>query len=415
MNKATLSELSIADPGVQQCPYQYYQLMQSEDSIHYDAKTDLWMVAGYDLAIEVLSNWKVFSSQIDMRTEVGQTSSDESDALFRSQGYVVKDVLSQVDPPTHTFYRKLVDRAFTGPVVRRMEGYLEEHTQALIDAFINDGSCDFYEQFAIPLPLGVIADQLGVPQEDMAKFKVWTDAIIETLGVVLSPERKLACTELIIEFQHYFVNRISEKRAEPADDLLSGLVSATHPDGRDLTIEQLLALTQQLLVAGNETTRNHLAKSVLLLIENPEYQDRLRANPSLIPKFVEESLRIESPVQGLFRKTTEETVLGQRVLPKGAKLYVAYGAANRDEKMFPDANKIDLTRANTNRHLAFSNGIHRCIGQMLARKELEIALKSLTGQLANIRHATSVSTTEHVPSLILRGLKELHIKFDRVT
>lgn len=415
MNKTALSDYSIADPKIQECPYHYYRLMQSNEPVYYDAKTDLWMVASYDLAVEVLSNWDVFSSNIDMRTEVDQTSGDESLALLKSKGYLVKDVLSQVDPPDHTFYRKLVDRAFTGPVVRRMESYLEEHTEALVRSFIHKGECDFYEEFAVPLPLGVIADQLGVPQKDMGKFKVWTDAIIETLGVVLSPERKLACAELIIGFQHYFVGRFEEKKSKPEDDLLSGLVSARHADGSELSIEELLALTQQLLVAGNETTRNHLAKSVLLLIENPEYQDLLRSDPSLVPKFVEETLRIESPVQGLFRKTTRETRLGKRVLPKGAKLYVAYGAANRDSKMFPEAEKIDLERANTNRHLAFSHGIHRCIGQMLARKELEIAIKSLTRQMKNIRHASREPTIEHVPSFILRGLKQLHIKFDQVT
>lgn len=409
-----LDALTIADPAVQQCPYPYYKAMHAQEAVHYDAATDLWMIADYDLAVEALTNWEVFSSEIDMRTDVGGPDTSESDALFKKDGYIVNDVLSQVDPPSHTFYRKLVDRTFTGPIVRRMEDYLTHHTQQLIDGFINQGRCDFFTAFAVPLPLGVIADQLGAPQSDLDKFKIWTDAIIETLGIMLSPERKLECTRLIIEYQHYFVERIAEKKQTPATDILSELVAATHDDGSSLSTEELLAIIQQLLVAGNETTRNHLAKSMLLLIEHPDQQQMLRDDLSLVPNFVEESLRLESPVQGLFRTATQDTVLGEYNIPKGAKIYVAYGAANRDDKKFAAAAKLDVTRKNANRHLAFSHGIHRCIGQMLARKELEIAITALLTRLDNIALDPNHSAPEHAPSFILRGLTSMHITFDAI-
>ncbi|MEQ9111890.1 MAG: cytochrome P450 [Rhodospirillaceae bacterium] len=410
----SLDDFTIADPTVQQCPYPYYKAMHDQEAVHYDAQTDLWMIADYDLAVEALTNWEVFSSEIDMRTDVGGPDTSESDALFEKDGYVVKDVLSQVDPPSHTFYRKLVDRTFTGPIVRRMEDYLTHHTEQLIDGFIDQGRCDFFKEFAVPLPLGVIADQLGAPQSDLDKFKTWTDAIIETLGIMLTPERKLECTRLIIEYQHYFVDRIAEKKKNPGTDILSELVSATHEDGTALSTEELLALIQQLLVAGNETTRNHLAKSILLLIENPDQQKLLRDDLSLVPNFVEESLRLESPVQGLFRTATQDTKLGGYDIPKGAKIYVAYGAANRDDKKFSDAAKLDVTRKNANRHLAFSHGIHRCIGQMLARKELEVAITALLRRLDNIALDPSQPAPEHAPSFILRGLTTLHITFDAI-
>lgn len=411
----TLDAYTIADPEVQQCPYPYYKAMHDQAPVYHDSKTDLWMIADYDLAVEALTNWEVFSSEIDMRTDVGGPDSSESDALFEAEGYVVKDVLSQVDPPSHTFYRKLVDRAFTAPVVRRMEDYLVHHTEQLIDGFIDKGRCDFLNEFAVPLPLGVIADQLGAPQEDLDKFKIWTDAIIETLGIMLSPERKLECTKLIIAYQHYFVDRIAEKKAHPENDLLSGLVAARHEDGRELSTEELLALIQQLLVAGNETTRNHLAKSVLLLIEHPDQQKILREDLSLVPNFVEESLRLESPVQGLFRTASQDTVLGGYAIPKGAKIYLAYGAANRDDKTFERADQLDVRRKNANRHLAFSHGIHRCIGQMLARKELEIAVTAILKRLDNIALASDQPPPGHAPSFILRGLTDLHITFDAVS
>ena len=342
------------------------------------------MISSYELAVEALSNWEVFSSAIDMRRDVGGPDPAESDALYEREGYTVRDVLSQVDPPRHSIFRNLVDRTFTGPVVRRMENYLSHHTDRLIDGFIEKGCCDFFADFAVPLPLGVIADQLGVPQKDLPKFKIWTDAFIDTLGIMLSPERKLECTRLIIEYQHYFVDRINQKKRNPEDDILSELVKARHENGSELAIEELLAVTQQLLVAGNETTRNHLAKSMLLLIANPDQQEILRNGLSLVPNFVEESLRLESPVQGLFRVTTQDTELRGYDIPKGAKIYMAYDAANRDNTMFNGADTLDVQRKNANRHLAFGHGIHRCIGQMLARKELEIAITSLLKRIDNI-------------------------------
>ena len=164
MNTPTrdLDAFTISDPAVQECPYGYYKAMHESEPVHYDPKTDLWMIASYDLAVEALSNWQVFSSAIDMRTDVGGPDTSESDALFEKEGYIVHDVLSQVDPPRHTIFRRLVDRTFTGPVVRRMEDYLSFHTEQLIDGFIDQGRCDFFADFAVPLPLGVIADQLGM-------------------------------------------------------------------------------------------------------------------------------------------------------------------------------------------------------------------------------------------------------------
>ncbi|MXW74103.1 MAG: cytochrome P450 [Gammaproteobacteria bacterium] len=410
---ASPDNFTIADPAVQECPYDYYRALHQSEPVHYDPNTDLWMIASYELAVEALNNWKVFSSAIDMRRDVGGPDASPSDALFEKEGYVVHDVLSQVDPPRHTIFRKLVDRTFTGPVVRRMEDYLTRHTEQLIDGFIDRGRCDFFNEFAVPLPLGVIADQLGVPKEDMPRFKTWSDAFIETLGIMLSPERKLECTRLIIEYQHYFVERIEEKKSRPEDDILSGLVAARHDDGSELTTEETLALVQQLLVAGNETTRNHLAKSVLLLIENPDQQQVLREDLSLVPNFVEESLRLESPVQGLFRVTTEDTELGGYAIPKGAKIYLAYGAANRDDRKFPQAETLNVRRRNAIRHLAFSHGIHRCIGQMLARKELEIAIGAILRRMTDIALDEAYPHPAHAPSFILRGLTSLHITFSR--
>jgi cytochrome P450 len=409
-----LTSFSLADPAVQACPFEFYRLMHQSAPVHYDPTTDLWVVTTYDLVQQVLRDWQTFSSEIDMRRDVGGPDSSASDALFAAEGYVVRDVLSQADPPRHTLYRNLVDRAFTRAVVERLEEPLRRRAHTLVDDFATAGRSDFLADFAVPLTLGVIADLLGVPGRDIPRFKAWTDAIIETLGLMLDDARKLECTRRIMEFQHYFVARFEEKRKAPADDLLSQLVRSVHPDGRALETEELLALVQQLLVAGNETTRNHLAKSLLLLTGRPELQDRLRAEPRLIKAFVEESLRLESPVQGLFRIVTRDVCLGGVDLPRGAKLYVCYAAANRDGAVFPEPGQLDVERGNAHRHMAFGYGIHRCIGQMLARSELQVALEVLLGRLRGLRLAADQPEPEHVPSFILRGLRSLHVEFEAV-
>ncbi len=412
-NTSDLAELTIGSAVVQECPYEYYRLMREHEPVHYDPHTDLWMIADYDLAVEVLNNWKVFSSNIDMRKDVGGPDLAESNALFAKEGYVVSDVFTQVDPPRHTFFRSLIDRAFTGPIVKRMGEYLVDHAHELIDVFVDKGQCNFKEEFAVPLPLGVIADQVGAPRSDIHRFRIWTDAFVETLGIMLYQERRLECTKLIIEYQHYFVDRINEKKANPQGDILSSLVAAHHEDGKELTYEELLAIIQQLLTAGNETTRNHLVASVALLIEKPDLQTKLRNDASLVKKFVDESLRLESPVQGLFRITSQDTELGGYEMPKGAKIYLCYGSANRDDKQFPDADKLDITRRNATQHLAFGNGIHRCIGQMLARKELEIGISAILERLDNIELEPGHPPITHKPSFILRGIDSLHIVFEK--
>jgi cytochrome P450 len=402
--------MTIADPQVQNCPYDYYDGLRAQAPIVHDPVTNLWIVTDHAALNAMARDWQVFSSEIDMRRDIGGPDSGPSDALFAAKGYVVEDVLSQVDPPRHTAYRALVERLFTAPVVARLEAHIESDAQALIDGFADIGECDVFGQFAVPLPLSVIADQLGVPKDDLPAFQLWTDAIIETLGIMLSPERKLACTRLIIEFQHYFVARLAEKRAVPADDIISGLAAATLDDGRPLTTEELLAFIQQLLVAGNETTRHHIAKCVQLLGEDQALQARLRADPGLIPRFVEESLRLESPVQGLFRVVRKETMVGDVVLPAGARIFMGYGAANRDPGQFSCPAKLDIDRPNAHTHVAFGSGPHRCVGQMLARKELAIALRCLLARLP-MWELVDAEPLTHRPSLILRGLAALRISF----
>jgi len=416
MSDCPLQKQSLLDPNILECPYEYYREMQTQDPVHYDAGADTYLVLRYDLVAQAAKDVEIFSSEMDLRREGIGPSSVKSDALFKRDGYLVEDVLTQVDPPRHTQFRNMVSRLFVGPVANKMETYIESHVDTLIDGFIDDGEVEFFNQFAVPLPLDLIADQLGVPREDKAQFKVWTDAIIETLGIMLTEERKLECTALIIEFQHYFVKKMLEKRAQPENDIISTIAAARLEDeGRDLTTEERLALIQQILVAGNETTRNHLAKSMVFLCQNPNVQGQLRQNPSLIKNFIEETLRLESPVQGLFRKTTRDVEFGGTFMPAGSKVLLMYGAANRDPDQFENPEELDISRKNAKLHLAFGAGPHACIGAMLARKEIQVSLRQILKRLNTIELKDDDTPIRHRPNLILRGMDgELHLTFQPI-
>jgi predicted amidohydrolase len=252
----------------------------------------------------------------------------------------------------------------------------------------------------------------ALPRSHGERLRRWTDAFIASFDPTISAERKLELTQEILEFQMYFVAWRQKKIEAPADDLLSMLSTLEKDDGRRLGTEEYLALCAQLMVAGNETTRNHLLAAMLMLCEDPALQGRLRQDPALIPDFIEESLRLESPAQGLYRRCTQDIVLGGVTIPAGAIALVMYGAGNRDAQVFPEPARIDLARANRNRHLAFGHGVHTCIGRSLAMAELTIAFTRLLERLGNIRLSPDHPPPVRKFHFNMRALDGLQIVFD---
>jgi cytochrome P450 len=271
---------------------------------------------------------------------------------------------------------------------------------------------ELVSQFAVGLPLTVIADSLGVPRQDMGKFKKWSDDSVAPLGGMISYQRQIECARSLVEFQHYFAARLEERRLEPRDDLLTDLVNARLAGVEALNVPEMLNILQQLLVAGNETTTNLIASAMMLLVRSPEQMTALRTDPSRIPNFVEEALRMESPVSALFRVTLVDTEVGGVKIPAGTRVIVIYGSANRDDGQFPDSHRLNLERDNARSHLAFGQGVHFCIGAALARLESRVAFETLLGRLHNLRFMPERNDFTHTPSFILRGLEELWLEFD---
>jgi len=411
-----LEDYNFFDPEVIECPYEFYKLAREQAPIMElppaipGAK--FFLVTRYDLVVEILKNVEVFSSNF-AALMAGKEEQDPEIQKIQAQGWPQVNTLLTADPPEHERFRVLVNKAFTASRVKKMQDYMEQIVDELIDRFIDKGECEFINELAVPLPVKVIAAQLGVPQDDLPKFKKWSDSFIARLGRMISKEQELECVKDIVAFQHYFHNVIEERRKQPKDDLITDLVQAEVAGERSLDTAELLNIIQQLLVAGNETITNAIAGGMLLLIQNPEQMALVQEEPSKIENLVEEVLRLESPTAGMWRVVQQDTELEGVQLPAGSLVMVRFDAANRDLAKFEDGERLDVCRQNAVSHLAFGHGIHFCVGAMLARKEMQVTYEHLLLRLKNIRLAPGKNDLKHFPSVLLRGLKHLYIEFDR--
>lgn len=412
-----LKDYNFFDPEVIECPYEFYKLVREQAPVMELPQAmpggKLFLVTRYDLVMEILKDVEVFSSNFSSLL-AGREEPDEELQKIYAQGWPQVNTLLTADPPEHERFRVLVNKAFTASRVNKMQNYIEQIVDELIDRFIDKGECEFVSELAVPLPVKVIATQLGVPQDDLHKFKKWSDSFIARLGRMNSKEQEIECAKDVVAFQHYFNNVIEERRKQPKDDIISDLVQAQVAGERSLNTAELLNIIQQLLVAGNETITNAIAGGMLLLIQNPDQMALVQKEPSKIENLVEEVLRLETPTAGMWRVVRQDTKLEGVQIPAGSLVMVRFDSANRDPAKFQDGEGLDVCRQNAGSHVAFGHGIHFCVGAMLARKEMQVAYDRLLLRLKSIRLAPGKNDLKHFPNVLLRGLKHLYIEFDKV-
>jgi cytochrome P450 len=331
--------------------------------------------------------------------------------ILREKGWGHVATLQRTDPPEHTRYRKLLNRVFTARRVASMAPHIDEVTNMLIDRFIDRGECEFMSEFALPLPGIIIAEELGLSADGIETFARWADAMLAPAMRILSEEETRAAAETELEAQHHLAVLFEDRRENPRDDLISALVHAHGDDEEPLSVHELQNLMHQLVTGGFETTTSSLGHAMWLLVRHPDQLALLRADDRLMKGFIEESLRIESPVQGLARRTTRDVEVGGVTIPEGSMVLVRYGAANRDDDQFSDADTFDICRANSASHLAFGAGNHYCIGAALARQEMHSAFTNLLRRLDEIELAAPMPDPAHHPSMFLLPLKELRLRF----
>ncbi|WP_194745489.1 cytochrome P450 [Thermaurantiacus tibetensis] len=404
----------LVDPEVIACPYPLYARLHAEAPVWQDPATGFFVITRYADMQAVIRDTESFSNDLLFLERRPRTAPAEAERILREEGYARPQVLQRNDPPRHARYRRLVDRAFTASRVRAMQPYIagivDELVAPIAAAAARGEPVEFMSAFAIPLPSIVIADQIGVPRADVASVRRWTDALLDPVGLMISPEREVECARETVEFQRYFAARIAERRAHPRDDMLSALVAEMEGE-EPLSTEEVLNLLEQLLTGGNETTTNALGSALLLLLRHPEEEAKLRADPSLVANFVEEALRMETPVQGLFREARRDVTLGGVTIPKGAVVMLRHGAVNRDPEKFEEPDRFDVCRANAGAQLAFGAGVHFCPGAMLARAEMATAFRTLLDRFAGFELAEPDFVPRYRPSFFLRGLERLPVRF----
>jgi cytochrome P450 len=411
-----LTGIDFFDPVFLQDPYPAYARLRDEAPVYRDPRTNIVFVSTHDQIVDINRQPTVFSNAFAEQLRSGSAAGmDPEELAILSQGVAPANTMLTADPPVHTRYRKLGAKAFTFKRVEQMTAYVAQVTEALIDGFIEDGRCEFKTQFADALPMTIIADALGVPRGDMKMFKRWSDGFIMQLSGVADREQRLDAARRIIEFQHYFVDMIEQKRKAPTDDIISDLVHADlaeEGDPRKMNASELISILQQLLVAGNETTAHSITAGMYYLMTQPGLIDKLIAHQELTPGFVEETLRYLTPVNNMWRVAKQDTDIAGLPVRAGDLILLRYGSGNRDEAHLAEADRFDPRRENVRSHLAFGAGIHTCIGASLARKEMVTAFPILLRRLKNPRFQEGRDELRYSPNILLRGVLALHMAFD---
>jgi len=405
--------ISFSDPEVQKCPFAAYRAVRGQGEVYRDPRSGMFVVLGHELIRKVAGDPVTFSSETGLLLVKDSKIKEQLDEIWRTEGVVPVPTMVVCDPPAHSFHRSLVDKAFTPVRVREMEAYLESIVDGMIDEFIDRGEVEFLSGMAIRVPLYVIADQLGVPREDWPQFHRWASTVIAQGQHNNDEAEQIRITHVLCELQNYIVARATEYEAAPRNCILSDLVHARAEDGRKLSREELVAIVIQLLTAGYETTAATMTAGVLRIIKTPGLEQLLRDETARLPNFIEEVLRADAPIQGLFRRATRDTDIGGVPVPAGSMVQLMYGAANRDPAQFDKPDEFDIERANARRHLTFGYGPHVCVGNQLARGELRIAFTRLLQRVKNLRLARPQEPIEYIAHSFAYGIKALDVAFDR--
>ena len=382
--------MNLFSDDVRRNPFPLYERIRAASPLFTDPQSGLLMVFDHEGVKHVLNDQDTFSSRAGPR-----------------------EWMVFMDPPRHSKLRALIAQAFTARSITNLEPRIRQLSRELLDRVANQGQMDLAEDFAIQLPMMVIAEMFGAPVEDRPRFKHWNELILNMSYTIPGGAEAAGAIDdfaaATAEMNDYLGALIHDRRVKPRDDLLTRLVQA-EVDGERLTPADILGFFQLLLLAGSETTTNLINNAILCFIEHPTELARLRASAELLPGAIEEVLRYRSPLQWMLRVTKHDTELHGQAIPAGKVILPIMGSANRDPKIFPDANRFNITR-DPNPHIAFGHGIHFCLGAVLARVEGRVALTDLLGRLEDIQ-LSSTEPWEPRRGLHVHGPTRLPIRFE---
>jgi cytochrome P450 len=410
-------------------PYPYFDALRAQCPVRREPHHGVVMVTGYDEAVEIFHDARTFSSCISVTGPFPgfpvPLEGDDVSALIEEHRHELpfSDQLPVLDPPVHTGHRALLMRLITPKRLKENEASMWQLADRMLDEFLGSvdggtGEGEFIGGYAGPFTLLVIADLLGVPEQDRQEFAERLQGRPGSGNTIGGTGQ--AMTHNPLEFLYEkFAAYVEDRRRKPRDDVLTGLAAATFPDGSVPEVGDVVRVAANLFSAGQETTVRLLSTAIKIMAERPGLQRLLRTERDLIPNFIEETLRLESPVKGDFRLSRIPARVGGTEIPAGTTVMVLNGAANRDPRRFADPGTFDVARPNARQHLAFGRGIHTCPGAPLARAEARVSIERLLDRTADIRISerkhgpADARRYRYLPTYILRGLTRLYLEFDR--
>lgn len=398
--------VNMACPAFKANPFPFYTHLRAEAPVYRMAlpiRRTVWLVTRYDDVATILKDERFVKDRADALSPEQTVRLPRIVLLFRP---LIRNLLN-LDGLDHTRLRGLVVKAFSPRLVEQMRGYVGRLCDGLLDPLVRRGSMDLVGDYARPVPVTVISEMLGVPEADRRRFCRWSNSLVMVGSSHWRTARALPTFWLLLRFLRKLIRA---RRQDPRDDLVSMLVKAEEAGDR-LSEDELVAMIALLLVAGQETTVNLIASGTLALLEHPDQLRRLIDDPSLIRPAVEELLRFTSPLEtATDRYAREDVTIAGVTIPRGSRVWAVIASANRDERQFPDPDKLDITRE-PNRHLAFGLGAHFCLGAALARMEAQLALGALLRRVESLRLAVATESLRWRQGLILRGLESLPVTF----
>jgi cytochrome P450 len=417
-----MSDLDPFSSACREDPYPVYRALRNDAPVHFVPSMDTWCVSRYDDVQHVLKNPELFSSRA-MFTVLINNGSNGLDLSWGSLrlaarllfnlrmspwAFVRSRILIASDGDRHSSMRGILNRGFTPRQINNWESRIRTVVENQLEPLRGGDPFDVVGDLAIPLPVTIIAELLGVERDRHADFKRWSDAVIyNATGPGRADPFNTAFLNVMQELFEYFEALIEQRRAEPSDDLIGQIVASQGSDPDPLTPFEIIQFIVLLLVAGNETTTNLIGNGVDALLRHPDQLSRVLADPALVPSMIEETLRFDAPVQVVFRNTLAATEINGTKLPKGAFVAALIGSANRDERQFDDADRFDIARHSSG-HLGFGFGKHFCLGASLARLQARAAFEALIPELAQVTRPQG--KLHHIDSFLVRGVESLPIR-----
>lgn len=401
----TAPKVNIVSSQFKANPFPFLSGLRSSQPVYRTAlpdKTPIWLIARYEDVTTLLKDERFVKNRRTAMSSEQLRKLPWVPPMFRP----LERNMLDLDPPDHTRLRALVHKAFTPNLIGQMRDRIQTLADELLDGVAGKGQLDLINDYALPLPMTIITEILGVPTSDRNKFHKWSKAVVS----LTSPKATMRVIPNVWMFVRYLRRFFRERRRDPRDDLASALIQAEEA-GDKLSEDELLAMVFLLLIAGHETTVNLIGNGMLALLEHPDQMDKLRRDPSMIKTAVEELLRYTSPVfMSTERYAREDLDLQGVTIPRGGMTLGVIGSANRDEAVFENADALDVTRE-PNKHLSFGQGIHFCVGAPLARLEGQIAINTLLRRMPDLRLNVATDSLRWRPSIFLRGLETLLVAF----